>query len=89
MIDIGHIFARIAFKAAEAYHSLKNYARELEILDSLLSQRRWRRARRGQWHEQKALTLMKIYPKGHEMRILAYEAVYSALAKDDDVHLSA
>ncbi|EIW84813.1 hypothetical protein CONPUDRAFT_79583 [Coniophora puteana RWD-64-598 SS2] len=53
----GHVFARIVHKVAEAYGKLDDLDKELEILDSLLVQNKWRRGRRGQWHERKCIIL--------------------------------
>ncbi|KAI0314652.1 VRR-NUC domain-containing protein [Amylostereum chailletii] len=54
----GHVLTRIVQKGAEQLYVLKDYAKSLEYTQALLSQYRWRRSRRGLWHETRALILM-------------------------------
>jgi fanconi-associated nuclease 1 len=56
------------------------------ILEELLAQRRWRRARRGRWYERRALLLMTHFPKDTQTYERAYKAVIEAL-QDDDTHI--
>ncbi|KAI0664677.1 VRR-NUC domain-containing protein [Cubamyces menziesii] len=56
---LGHVLTRVVCKGAYALGILHEYERELELLDELLAQTRWRRGRRGRWHERRALLLMK------------------------------
>ncbi|KAI0672928.1 hypothetical protein C8Q78DRAFT_1122510 [Trametes maxima] len=56
--ECGHILTRVVCKGAYALGILKQHAKELDILDTLLAQTRWRRGRRGRWHERRALVLM-------------------------------
>ncbi|KAH9901518.1 VRR-NUC domain-containing protein [Cubamyces lactineus] len=57
--ECGHVLTRVVCKGAYALGILHEYERELELLDALLAQTRWRRGRRGRWHERRALLLMK------------------------------
>ncbi|KAI8989721.1 VRR-NUC domain-containing protein [Trametes punicea] len=56
--ECGHILTRVVCKGAYALGILHEYDRELEVLNALLAQTRWRRGRRGRWHERRALLLM-------------------------------
>ncbi|KAI0647353.1 VRR-NUC domain-containing protein [Trametes meyenii] len=56
--ECGHILTRIVCKGAHALGLLKRHTEELALLDTLLAQTRWRRGRRGRWHERRALVLM-------------------------------
>ena len=83
---IGHVLTRIVCKGADALGTLKRYNEELDVLDALLAQRRWRRGRRGGWHERKALILMTHMGKG----VLTYEKARLAVIdglEDDDTHM--
>ncbi|KAI0086435.1 VRR-NUC domain-containing protein [Irpex rosettiformis] len=82
----GHVLTRIVCKGADALGILKEHEHELEILEELLAQRRWRRARRGRWHERRALILMTHFPKDEETHRVAYNAVIEAL-QDNDTHI--
>ncbi|THH16142.1 hypothetical protein EW146_g4437 [Bondarzewia mesenterica] len=83
----GYILTRLVAKGFEALHVLKEYERELEVLQALLSQRRWRRGRRGSWYDQRALILMEKFDKDDaEAMYYAMDAVVEAL-EDPDVHL--
>lgn len=74
-------------KGANALGILKEHEAELEVLDSLLAQRRWRRGRRGMWHNRRALIYMTHFPRD-DMGIaeLARQGVIDALC-DDDTHI--
>ncbi|CDO73570.1 hypothetical protein BN946_scf185014.g40 [Trametes cinnabarina] len=56
--ECGHILTRVVCKGAHALGILREYDRELQVLDALLAQTRWRRGRRGRWHDRRALLLM-------------------------------
>lgn len=74
-------------KGANALGTLKEHEYELEVLEALLSQIRWRRGRRGRWYDRRALILMTHYPK-HDLDIAerARQGVIDALC-DDDTHI--
>ncbi|KAI0822847.1 VRR-NUC domain-containing protein [Trametes gibbosa] len=57
--ECGHILTRIVCKGAYALGLMHEYERELSVLDALLAQTRWRRARRGRWHDRRAILLTK------------------------------
>jgi len=66
---------------------LKEHEYELEVLDALLAQKRWRRGRRGRWYDRRALILMTYFPRddlGIARR--AMRGVEEALL-DDDTHI--
>lgn len=44
-------------KAVAAFAALHEYSEELEVLETLLAQRFWRRGKRGRWYERRALIL--------------------------------
>ncbi|KAL5511287.1 hypothetical protein ACEPAH_4503 [Sanghuangporus vaninii] len=56
--DEGYILTRIVYKGATAYGKLKEFEREIDLLQELLAQRRWRRGKRGAWYDRWALVLM-------------------------------
>ncbi|KAJ3553515.1 hypothetical protein NM688_g3569 [Phlebia brevispora] len=82
----GHVLTRIVSKGAYALGVLKEYKIELEVLEALLRQQRWRRARRGRWYERTALILMTHMDKTPETYAKAYQWVMLAL-QDEDTHL--
>lgn len=84
--ESGHVFTRIVCKGSCALGTLGEYQRELEVLESLLAQRRWHRGRRGGWHERRALILSAHSPKSRETARHALTAVIDAL-EDPDTHL--
>lgn len=84
--DCGHVLTRIVYKGAHALGLLHEYAAELQVLEELLAQKRWRRGKRGQWHERRALILMTHFPKDTETHERAMDVVIEAL-EDDDTHL--
>lgn len=79
--SIGHVLTRVVCKGSAALGMLGEHEYELEVLETLLAQRRWRRGRRGRWHERRALLLMKF--KEFER---AKKAVIEAL-EDEDTHI--
>ncbi|KAI6127692.1 VRR-NUC domain-containing protein, partial [Pisolithus croceorrhizus] len=84
--ESGHVFTRIIYKGSCALGTLGEYKRELEVLESLLAQRRWHRGRRGSWHERRALILSAHFPKSRDTARRALTAVIEAL-EDPDTHL--
>lgn len=56
---VGYIWTRIVCKARHALGSLGEYGYELEVIDHLLTQGRWRRGRRGAWHDRRVLLLTR------------------------------
>ena len=82
----GHVLARIVQKGAEALGILKDYDRELEVLEDLLNQRRWRRGRRGKWYERRALVLTRYGDKSPETLRRAMLGLIDSL-NDPDTHL--
>jgi len=83
----GHVYTRIVYKCLSVLATLKEYTFELEVLEKLLSQRWWRKGRRGRWHERRALILMAYCGKGEAVMKKAMEAVLDGL-EDDDTHIS-
>lgn len=55
LVVLGYILARLLGKVAAAYALLHKYHEELEVLQLLLDQRFWRRAKRGAWYDRRAL----------------------------------
>src|SRR5882762_3419093 len=84
---LGHILTRIVYKGTVAFAILKQYDKELEVLEALLTQRRWGRGRRGQWYDRRALILMTHYAKDEKTTIHAINCVAEAL-RDPDTRLS-
>ncbi|KAH9060002.1 VRR-NUC domain-containing protein [Lactarius vividus] len=84
--DRGHVLTRIVQKGAEALGVLKDYDRELEVLEALLNQRRWRRGRRGKWYERRALVLTRYGDKSPEILRRAMLGLIDSL-NDPDTHL--
>lgn len=76
-------------KSSSALGVLKEYEREVEVLDALLAQRRYRRGRRGRWHDRKALVLMHHLGKDNMENVeRAYQATIDGL-EDNDTHMGA
>lgn len=48
----------MVYSGATAFGKLKDFDREISILQELLDQRRWRRGKRGAWYDRWALILM-------------------------------
>lgn len=83
----GHVWTRIVQKGANALGILKEYAAEQEVLDALLSQRRWRCGKRGAWYDRKACILMTHCNKNRATLEKALEVVIEGL-EDNDTHIS-
>ncbi|EEB89629.1 hypothetical protein MPER_12252, partial [Moniliophthora perniciosa FA553] len=89
----GYIYTRLMYKAAEAMGPLKRYEEEFALLQKLLSQRYWRRGKRGEWYQRRAL-IQEAYlskrggKKTKDKAVLAeaWEGLVEAL-EDDDTHL--
>lgn len=81
---------RLVHKAADALGPLKEYEKELELLNELLAQMRWRLGRRGFWHERRTLILERyvVDHEGPDARETALQATIEALA-DPHTHISA
>ncbi|KAL1944729.1 hypothetical protein VTO73DRAFT_3159 [Trametes versicolor] len=91
--ECGHILTRVVCKGAHALGILHEYEQELAVLDALLAQKRWRRGRRGRWHDRRALLLMKHLRDATEdddeqLRVekAALTGVIAAL-EDQDTHI--
>ena len=82
----GHVLTRIICKGSAALGIIGEHARELEVLDALLAQKRWRRGQRGRWHERRALILSTHFPKDDKTTEQALDVVIEAL-KDPDTHI--
>lgn len=54
-LNAAHAYTRIAHKAAYVYGRLHEYLKEHDLLTELLDQRFFQMARRGSWHQRKAL----------------------------------
>lgn len=62
-------------KAAAAFGRLKEYERELEVLNDLLSQTLWRRAKRGKWYDRRALILTNYIVRTGEKEMVLLQAL--------------
>lgn len=82
----GHVLTRVLCKTTHALSILKDHHSELALLSALLSQRVFRRGRRGRWHDRLASLLMTHYPKTPETYERAWEGVRGAL-DDEDTHV--
>ncbi|KAG2037349.1 hypothetical protein BDR03DRAFT_920111 [Suillus americanus] len=80
--ESGHVLTRLICKGAHALGILGEYEYELSVLESLLAQKRWRRGRRGRWHERRALILERYVARDDD----ALSACLDAL-EDDDTHI--
>ncbi|KAG1743414.1 hypothetical protein EDB19DRAFT_1907050 [Suillus lakei] len=80
--ESGHVLTRIICKGTHALGILGEYEYELRVLESLLAQKRWRRGRRGRWHERRALILERYIMRDED----ALSACLDAL-QDDDTHI--
>ncbi|KAG2064112.1 hypothetical protein BDR04DRAFT_1130893 [Suillus decipiens] len=81
--ESGHVLTRLVCKGAHALSILEEYEYELSVIESLLAQRRWRRGRRGRWHERRALILERYVARDDD----ALSACLDAL-EDDDTHIA-
>ncbi|KDQ61078.1 hypothetical protein JAAARDRAFT_571662 [Jaapia argillacea MUCL 33604] len=85
--DCGHVLTRIVCKGSYALGIMKEYEYELNVLESLLAQKRWRRGRRGRWHDRRALILMThLDNEDDEIAKKAFDAIVEGL-EDVDTHL--
>ncbi|KAJ6593456.1 VRR-NUC domain-containing protein [Mycena capillaripes] len=84
----GFVYTRIVRKCAQALATLKEFAAEKELLDALLRQRLWRRGRRGDWYDRRALIQMNYLHKNSDgtknMDVLldARQGILEALGDD-------
>ena len=56
---VGYVWTRIVCKARHSLGSLGEHEYELEVIEYLLTQVRWRRGRRGAWHDRRVLLLTR------------------------------
>ncbi|KAL4077221.1 VRR-NUC domain-containing protein [Scleroderma yunnanense] len=84
--ESGHVLTRIVCKGSYALGILGEYQRELEVLEALISQNRWRRGWRGRWHERRALILSTHFPKSQDTAQRALTAVIEGI-EDPDTHI--
>ncbi|KIO34751.1 hypothetical protein M407DRAFT_16703 [Tulasnella calospora MUT 4182] len=82
----GHVLTRVVYKAAYACGVLKRHYEEEQIIRTLLSQRRWRKGRRGAWYDRLALILMNYKDKDNASLEEALQLVKEGL-EDPDTHL--
>ncbi|KAG8217794.1 putative fanconi-associated nuclease 1 [Butyriboletus roseoflavus] len=82
----GHVLTRIICKGSAVLGILGEHERELDVLEALLAQKRWRRGQRGRWHERRALILSTHFPKDEKTTERAFDAVMEALI-DPDTHI--
>lgn len=83
----GWVLTRVLYKGCECLARLGQRERERSILRALISQRFFRRGRRGQWHDRLALLCAKADGRGaHEAKQDALACCVAALA-DPDTHL--
>ncbi|KAF8559868.1 hypothetical protein OG21DRAFT_1431070 [Imleria badia] len=82
----GHVLTRIICKCRDALGILREHAREFEVLEGLLAQKRWRRGQRGRWYERRAVILSTHFPKDEETTERALDAVMEGLV-DPDTHI--
>ncbi|KAK7031303.1 hypothetical protein VNI00_013558 [Paramarasmius palmivorus] len=91
----GYIYTRLMYKAADAMGPLKRYKEENALLQKLLSQKFWRRGKRADWYQRRALIQQSYLckqdgSKKKDPAVLreAWEGIVEAL-EDDDTHLVA
>ncbi|PPQ99096.1 hypothetical protein CVT24_009363 [Panaeolus cyanescens] len=53
--ESGYVYTRLVYKCTAAYGPLKEYHKELEVLEMLLAQKHWRKSKRGEWYERRAV----------------------------------
>lgn len=82
----GYVLTRIVQKGAEALGILKEYDRELEVLEALLNQRRWRRGRRGKWYDRRALVQTRYCEQSPENLRRTVRGLLDSV-NDRDTHL--
>lgn len=56
---LGYVWTRIICKARHSLGFLGEYEYELEVIEDLLKQVRWRRGRRGAWYDRQVLLLTR------------------------------
>ncbi|KAF8310540.1 hypothetical protein DL93DRAFT_1584990 [Clavulina sp. PMI_390] len=78
----GHVLTRIVCKGADALATLHRYDDEVKLLRELLSQKRWRKGKRGLWYDRLALVLMQHLSEPEQ----AMQVVIDAL-NDDLTHI--
>ena len=71
----GYVWTRIVCKARHALGSLGEYEYELEVIEYLLTQVRWRRGRRGAWHDRRVLLLTRYLKDPERARNAAEEGL--------------
>jgi fanconi-associated nuclease 1 len=54
-LTVGWVYTRLVFKGAYVLSRFHDYEREWEVLAELLDQKLFRRGRRGEWWERRAL----------------------------------
>ena len=72
---VGYVWTRIVCKARHALGSLGEYEYELEVIEHLLTQGRWRRGRRGAWHDRRVLLLTRYLKNPERARNAAEEGL--------------
>jgi Fanconi-associated nuclease 1 len=96
MVWIGYIYTRILGTLVHCLGLLKEYDYQVKILEALLGQERWRRGKRGEWHERLAIIkqthLCKVQKNGLkqevDMKLIAEarECVIAAI-QDESIHI--
>ncbi|KAH9484539.1 Fanconi-associated nuclease 1-like protein [Psilocybe cubensis] len=87
--ESGHVFTRMLHKATKALGPLKEYKQELKIINDLLNQTFWRRGKRSQWYERRAIILGHLTRQAgtkedkQELMIETLEGVKEALQDED------
>ncbi|KAF9561143.1 hypothetical protein CPC08DRAFT_635815 [Agrocybe pediades] len=85
----GYIYARMVHKASASLVTLKDHERHLEVIESLLSQKYWRRGKRAAWYERRAIILghlVKSAANAHEkdkLRFKTMTGIKEALLDED------
>jgi fanconi-associated nuclease 1 len=54
-LTVGWVYTRLVFKGAYVLSRFHEYEKEWEVLSELLDQKLFRRGRRGEWWERRAL----------------------------------
>ena len=80
---VGYIWTRIVCKARHSLGSLGEYEYEREVIENLLTQVRWRRGRRGAWHDRRVLLLARYLKDPERAKSAAEEGL-----KDSFTHSS-
>ncbi|KAF5373813.1 hypothetical protein D9758_000974 [Tetrapyrgos nigripes] len=82
----GHVLTRIVGKVVPALATLKEHEREAELLDALIAQRFWRRGKRAEWYERRALVGQNYVHKSAKGLRCVRQGIIEAL-QDTDTHL--